>query len=169
MHTLQIMLVEADSVEDAMDAVRSRLSEEPRWSDWHNAGGFGDSFAGGWAGEVFGKSNTHDALQYSADPALAENVLFEKISARKAEMDELRQRVIKSGYNPLTADYDAEVGGWSMDAFALQRLIALLEDDWISDSKVYDLEDWTASLEGFRKRVAQAPEKQFLVAVDFHY
>lgn len=168
MHVAQIMLVQAEDVEDAMDAVRARLEENPSWSDWHNAN-YGDTFAGRWEGHFFGEENTNDTLRYSDDPALAENVIFDKLSARKLEMDELRQRVIKSGYDPLTADYDPEVGKWNMDAFALQRLIGLLEDDWNSDSAIYDLEDWTASLGSFRKRVADAPEKQFLVVVDFHF
>lgn len=168
MHVAQVMLVQADTIGDAMDEVRSRLEEAPEWSDWHNANYGSDSFAGRWEGTYFGEKNEHDALRYSDDPALAENTIFEAISSRRAEIEALRERVRKSGYDPLTAEFDPE-GSWNMDAFALQRLIKLLEHDWNSDSAIYDLEDWNASLASFRKRVADAPDKQWLVVVDFHF
>lgn len=170
MHVAQLILVEADTLDDAMSDIQVKLEDNPSWSDHHSAYyGAGDTFAGGWEGEWFGESNTRDAICYADDPALAENVLFERISSRKIEIDQLRERVLKSGYDPLKVEYDPEVPGWNMDAFALQRLVSLLENDWNSDSAFYDLHDWSASLSGFRSRVAVAPEKQFLVAVDFHF
>jgi hypothetical protein len=170
MHVAQIMLVEADTLEDAMSDVQAKLDDLPQWSDWHNASAIsGGSFAGRWQGEFFGEKNENDALRYSDDPALAENVIFEQLSTRKLELSMLRERVEKSGYDPMKVEYDPEASGWNMDAIALQRMIGLLENDWNSDSAIYDLHDWTASLASFRKRVADAPEKQFLVAVDFHF
>lgn len=169
MHVAQVMLIQAEDVQDAMDLVRAKLEESPSWSDWHEATISSDTFAGRWASAFFGEKNTNDTLRYSDDPALAENVIFEQLSSRKMEMDMLRKRVSESGYDPMKVEYDPESSGWDMNAFSLARLIALLENDWNSDSAIYDLEDWTGSLAGFRKRVAEAPEKQFLVVVDFHF
>ena len=168
MHVAQVMLIEADDLDGAMSEVQCRLEDSPEWSDHHSAWG-GHSFAGGYAGEFFGADAERDAIGYVADPALAENIIFEQLSKRKMEIDQLRERVAKSGYDPLNAEYDPEKGKWDMDAYAMKRLITLLEDDWNSDSGIYDLQDWTASLVSFRKRVAVAPEKQFLVVVDFHF
>jgi hypothetical protein len=44
-----------------------------------------------------------------------------------------------------------------------------LQDDWTSDSGVFDLQEGTASLTYFKERLTARPEKQFLVPVDFHF
>ena len=60
MHVCQIILVEANSPEEAFDLVETSLGEEPRWSDWHNASNsYNKDFAGRWSGEVF-KTNPED-------------------------------------------------------------------------------------------------------------
>jgi hypothetical protein len=51
----------------------------------------------------------------------------------------------------------------------MQKLMQTLQDDWTSDSGVYDLQEGTASFTYFIERVTARPEKQFLIPVDFHF
>ena len=171
MHTAHIILIEADNIDDAMDSVASQLSDGPEWSDWHNANQFGggESFAGRWEKHFFGEENTRDALCYADDPALAENVIFERLSARQMEIMNLRQQIVKSGFDPLTASHDPYEEGWSMDSFRMRKLLELLDGVWNCDSFIFDLHYSSTNLADFKKRAEANPTKQFLVAVDFHF
>lgn len=176
MHVCQIMLVEADNVNDAFDAVCSALSDgEPRWSDWHNADNPRTlNFAGRWTGSVFGTPNAqgvYDAdeapnyLQYSADPALAERAITEYLEHR---LNDIRSYQIKAvdlksfAYDPYSTKFD-------MDLWATKKLAQMLDDEWTPDTAIYDLDNWTGNLRPFVERVKVAPEKQWLIPVDFHF
>jgi hypothetical protein len=50
-----------------------------------------------------------------------------------------------------------------------EKLAKLLNDEWVPESYIYDLENWDAGLRYFRERVAEAPEAQWLTVVDFHF
>jgi hypothetical protein len=50
----------------------------------------------------------------------------------------------------------------------MKKLVALYNNEWSSDSGIYDLEAWDATLAHFFERVKKSPEKQFLIPVDFH-
>lgn len=168
MHVGQILLVEAESHEEATDKVRGVIeyaeNPTPDWSDWNEVGGR-------WAG-LFGKDK--NVLRYTENTALAEAKLAEWIEGRTNEMKGYYEAVktldlaeIVSSYNP-----EAEVafvGETSMNMWRLRKLAELLNDEWTPDSAVYDLENYTANLKAFRERVAIAPEMQFLVIVDFHF
>lgn len=176
MHTCQIMLVEADTVEEAFDDVESKLSEgEPRWSDWHNASGSRSlNFAGRWTGSVFGTPNSkgvYDAdeapnyLQYSSDPALAERAITEYLDHRLNDIRSYQARAVdlaSFAYDPYATKFD-------MDLWATKKLAQLLDDEWTCDTGIYDLNDWTGNLRSFVERVKTAPEKQWLIPVDFHF
>lgn len=177
MHTCQIMLIEADSAKDALDYAKSTITYAetayPAWSDWH--GGIAeDDLAGRWSGLFEGWEETRNVLCYAENPILAEDVIKDFLDNRIAEMKQLRWSLTEvkdfsldkavEDYDPYTLDFKD-----SMNLYRYQVLVKLLNNDWCSSTGVYDLQDHTAHLEYFRKRVTENPEKQFLVPIDFHF
>lgn len=170
MHTCQIMLVEAENAKEAISEVESQItySEDPypTWSDWHSIGGRWEDLFDGW-------ETDRNALCYTDNPALAEDILKEFANRRKEQMviyhNEINSKGIDVGkmianYDPFNFDY-----GTGMDAWTLARLGKLLSNDWCSDTGVFDLKESSVNLAHFRERLAKEPNKQFLVPVDFHF
>lgn len=177
MHVAQIILIEATSPEEAFSLVASKLSDhEPLWSDWHNADNPRTmNFAGRWTGEFFGKvdengevidrENVPNFLCYSDDPALAETTITNALENRMNNIREYKAKAIDLA----SYDYDPYTTKFDMELWATKKLAQILNDEWSCDSGIYDLEDWTASLVGFTKRVATNPTQQYLIPVDFHF
>lgn len=175
MHTCQIMLIEADSAEEAIDYAKSTITyaEEryPAWSDWH--GGLGEGLAGRWSGLFQGWDENQDVLGYTENPALAEDIIKEFVSYRTGEINRSLEQITAEGFDlkKLVADYNPEKNNYEngLDTWALARLGKLLSNYWTSDTGVYDLTAHTASLEFFRERLAKEPHRQYLVPIDFHF
>ncbi len=166
MHTLQLMLVEAETADDAIMQVSGALEGDSGsvvdWSDWHEIGGR-------WQGHFDGQN----AAAYS-DYA-ARRKFDEMVQQRQAHMANLWDRVKNfdvedavNNYNPYQ-DFSEKMGLDGFKAWELKRLCALLDDNWTTDTAVYDLDNWTANLKYFKGRCELAPEMQFMVAVDFHH
>ena len=161
-HSVQLIFVEADNHQDAIDAVSSRL-EEADWSDWSEVGGR-------WSG-LFGEGEP-DAILYSNDPEKWNEVIKEFSEYRVAKMKETLSFLKgKENISDLIADYKPIVNNFplGMDGYYLRRIGSLLADIWTSDSSMYDLEAGTANLEYLQERIEKDPKKQFMVAVDFHH
>ena len=175
MHVSQIMLVEAESYEQAESAVKSYLSgeESPNWSDWH--GGFNEKLAGRWSGIVFEENPTNaDTLRYSDNPELAESVLYQFLEQRTIELKRTME-TLGEGFDLSTAvsNYDPEDTEkyWERRGvgFELHRISKILSDIWSPDTGVYDVTAESVSIRYFRERLAESKDKQFLVLVDFHF
>ena len=180
MHVCQILLVEATTTLEAFNNVATTLSDsvDVNWSDWHNAD-FSNvsslSFAGRWAGQVFGDldesgefkdpENNKNYLKYSDDPAMAESVITEYLEARIRCISKYQLEAIDLS----TYSYDPYAKGYHSDLWATKKLAQLLDDQWTPDSGVYDLENWTGNIRNFTERVAKNPENQYLIPVDFHF
>ncbi len=179
-HNIQLMLIEADSPIEAFTKVADELnnSNSPQWSDWHEADYSNVdnlSFAGRWQGGVFvndpdSETTKLDYLRWSDDEALGDLVIQRFINFRMDEIAYLRSLIAGNStdlhtypYNPLVLDYAK-----SMEIYYIKRLAQILSDEWNSDSAFYDLTAWSGNLKYFTERVAKAPEKQFLIPVDFH-
>jgi len=174
MHTCQIMLIEADSAEEALDYAKSTITyaEEPypAWSDWH--GGLGEGLAGRWSGLFNGWEDTRDVLQYTENPTLAEDIIKDWLGHRTGEMARCWEQLKEIDIGKMITEYTNDtlsVGDIAMNGWSLARLGKLLADYWCSDTGVYDLTAHTASLRWFRERLALQPEKQYLVPIDFHF
>jgi hypothetical protein len=177
MHVCQIILVEAETPEEAFSNVESHFSDgEPRWSDWHNASNSDSlNFAGRWSGAVFGDVNENgefktpdtnpNHLRYSDDQARAEEVITRYLEERMASIREYKSKAI----DLITYSYDPYASGFNMDLWATKKLAQLLDDEWTCDTGIYDLENWTGNLRYFTERVATRPDNQFLIPVDFHF
>lgn len=177
MHTCQIMLVEAENAEEALHYVRNTITHAetpyPNWSDWH--GGLGEGLAGRWSGLFQGWEDTRDVLCYTENKVLADDIIEQFVSYRTNEIKNLWNEINKENgfnierlmveYNPYEQRFDE--GGMNM--WRLQRITKILNNDWCSDTGVYDLQEHTANLQYFKDRIDKSPEKQYLVPVDFHF
>ena len=191
MHTIQIMLVEADSPEDAFREVEMLLenSESPSWSDWHNASDPESlDFSGRWSNaifltpkqevlieqDLFDKSEIPNFLCYADDPELADQIVDRFITYRKQAMrenvpaygSEIDLGVLIDNYDP-SAPFS--VGGVGMDLWRLSKLFELLNNEWTYETAIYDLASGTASLDFYHERCKTQPQKQYLIPVDFHH
>jgi hypothetical protein len=176
-HAIQFMLVEADSVDEALGEVESKLETSPAWSDWNSASGSG-SFAGRWEGNAF-KEHSEDAdpvgvdrdvLCYADNPALAEEIVAKAIGWRQQEIAYYKDKILANAYDIVDANHDPfEKESFGMNNYYYRKLADVLDNTWTSDSGIYDLEQWTASLSDWKERISLASEKQFIVAVDFHH
>jgi hypothetical protein len=174
MHSIQLILIEADSVDEAFDNVANALAETPEWSDWHeaNSSNVGShNFAGRWSGEIFKNSPSDEPapnfLRYADDPALAERVISEHLEYRLNDIREFRNK----GADLASYSYDPYEKGspLRMEIYYARKLAQLLNDEWTPDSGIYDLHIWTGSLSYFIERVKTKPEQQWLIPVDFHH
>ena len=86
MHTCQIMLVEADSGDDAIAEVKAQITYSetpyPSWSDWHEVGGRWEGLFAGW-------EETKDALCYTENPTLAEDIINDFVRVNDKPCDNL--------------------------------------------------------------------------------
>jgi hypothetical protein len=171
------MLVIANTHAEAREYVYSKFSDgEPKWSDWNEVqSNTGTTFAGRWENDnVFGEKAELDTLRYSDDPETAEKAIAIYLKHRYADIDNYRQKLYDEGKQDIlfSHNYDHEAE-WSapdsMPLYYAKKLTELLNGEWVSDSAIYDLVAWDTNLVEFRKRIDTAPEKQFLVLVDFHF
>jgi hypothetical protein len=56
-----------------------------------------------------------------------------------------------------------------MSLYSLKCLADVISGKWTYDSCFYDLESYSETLYPLRERLEKNPEKQFAVAVDFHF
>lgn len=163
MHTGHILLVEAESEEEAIDKVRSAIehADEPTpiWSDWHEVGGRWSDFFG---------EHGH-VLQYAEDEKLAEESINSMIELRKNSMREAWEQVKTLDVGAAIESYNPDEHNFDMNFYYLEKIGKNLNETWTPDSLVYDLDSWTPNLKYFRGRAAIAPEMQYLVVVDFHF
>ena len=167
MHVAHLLLVEAESHEQARSDVESSLiyseHQYPSWSDWKDIGGRWSNYFG------TGK----DVFRYTENSKLAEEKIQECLQSRKNEMLRLYDEVKNLDLAPKVENYDPEVRSPfdedSMKVYRLKKLLDIIGDSWNPDSYVYDLEQHTTQLQYFRERLAIAPEMQYLVVVDFHF
>ena len=170
MHTCQIMLVEADSGDEAIDEVKAQITYSetpyPSWSDWHEVGGRWEGLFDGW-------EQTRNALCYAENPNLADDIIKEFVAVRKKELERALEEMSQpdfdieemvSAYNPDKYDFS-----YSMKAWTLARVGKLLSNSWCSDTGVFDLKEASCNLEYFWGRVEQDPTRQYLVPIDFHF
>ena len=163
MHCVQLLFIEAETHQDAIDEVASRL-EEADWSDWSEVGGR-------WSG-LFGEGEPN-AILYSNDPEKWNEMITTFSEYRVAHLKEALATIDKTGkslgeligeYSPMANNFDL-----GMKGYYIRRIGTLLADYWTSDSAMYDLEAGTSNLEYLQERIEKEPKKQFMVAVDFHH
>lgn len=167
MHTGHLVLVKAESHDEAIDTVRAAL----HYSD-------GENFAGSWSDwSVVGDDsrwNFHadfedwnGASSYAvslADEAdLFHKALNHFYTFRKNEFERLQNQLNDFSFANFKLDQN------DMESFALVKFAYLAESHYFSSSFVYDLENYSADLKYFRESEAFGETDWYGVLVDFHF
>lgn len=179
MHTSHLVLIKAESHDDALDEVRSRLEPDDGqhfasgWSDWAVVGD-GDILDSRYTFTnclSFGENDDDipewdGASQYAVSLDDEADLFYKALNQfygyREAEFDRLTREVDKNGY-------DFVLDGDSLGSYALYRLAQLSASIYCLDSFVYDLENYSANLKYFREDVAADGRNWYAVLVDFHF
>lgn len=168
MHTVQLLLIEADTHQEAVEAVAGHLEDRNGsdfWSDWWDTSG------GRWQG-AFG-DNMPNVICYKDDPEFFEEQVKKFLEGRSEHLKEMLEHNEISSINletlidthdPYMEDFGKNIKLWSAKS-ALRVLLG----EWTCDTGVFDLSHNSAFLADFVVRAKETPEKQFGVLVDFHF
>lgn len=163
MHVGHLVLVEAESAEQAVAIVTDKLEDGSAtpWSDWHQIGGrWSDEFGGETYAIPFSDLKAKEALEKFLD-------------YRTNSMKEYLEKVKNFDLEDAVSNYDPKskrsYGEDTMSVWYLRKLAEILNDEWQPDSYVFDAEYWSGNLKAFYERCELAPEMQFMVIVDFHF
>lgn len=165
MHTVQLMLIEADAdataagVQAEVDSLLAEVNGE--WFDWYGEGAFGKGLAGRWTEDYI----KDDVLRYSDNPTRADELIEEFTKYRLDHLAEAQKRI--ADFDIRTAEYNEQRD--LMEPFYANRVAQILNGFWTSDSGLYDLTAYSTFTRYFRDRVKTDPTKQYLVVVDFHF
>ena len=168
MHVAQIILAEIKENDTPQGYVETFLDSALEgggvWFDWFGEGTFGKGLAGRWSGEVI----EGDVLRYSDNPELAEEVIEKFLEVRQREIEYAQSIIRDCGVE--TMNYNmTDHGMWDKEGYALYKMGKILTNFWCPESGVFDATTWGADLKYFRERLAENPEDQYLVVVDFHF
>ena len=159
MHTVQVVLVELEGVEDKIEEPKDEV--EGVLLEGLDSGGVWFDYVGSLENGLAGRGATDNfpdgVLRYSDNPKLAEWILAEFVQERTHTIDRLKKEV------------DAAQGNYEAVSYPMYLLGELMSDIWGSDSGLYDITAHSTDLKFFRERVTTAPENQYLVVVDFHH
>jgi len=168
MHTGHIILIKADSHQDAIDRVRLYLQPDEGqspadWSDWCMVGDegiFGSRYSFRHDYEDWdGASDYAVSLDDEAD--LFHKVLAKMYGLREQAFDDFRERIFDMGIVGFRLDQNDQ------ESWALYRFSELVESVYNPHSFVYDLQNFTADLKYFRE--TESEEGWYAVLVDFHF
>lgn len=183
-HSLQYLLVEASGHSQARQIAKYQMftTTKPDWSDWHyGKDSSEESFAGRWLNTAFRLDKEDeselagvnlDTLHYASNPALAQKVIASAIESRNKAITSYQEKIMTIDYEIMNVRHDpycrpkkSEIDYNSY----YKELSVILDNDWSSDSGIYDLHKGTAALYDFESRVISAEQWQYIVAVDFHH
>ena len=164
MHTGHILLVQAESADDAEQIAR-RHSEEQNWSDWNEIGGR-------WSDIV-----PSSVLRYSENKELFYTTVTNFGNLTLKERAETRARIGHLTINEILdanesdETYDAESDKWLCNYFAHRILENSYADRHTPETYVFDVEDYSNDPYAKRAllRCVENPEQQYLVVWDYHF
>lgn len=172
MHIAHIMLIKADSHQDAIDRVRLYLQPDEGqsfadWSDWCIVGEEGAlssrfSFRADYP-DWDGASDY--AVSSDDEPDLFNKVLRDAYRRRSDAFLHFRQKLQESGKTSIL-DFGLDED-FSTDAYTLWKFASLVSNDYYIDSYFYDLEHFTASPKSYN--AAAEDSGWYAVLVDFHF
>lgn len=173
MHTLQWVVVEADDKDSAVGAAMVFLEEEmgsgehpATWYDWFLAGG------GRWNTEQDELGFTQPSnlvIDYKEEPNAFRAKIDELIQARIDQYNEYLSEVKQIDIMAKLENYGG-VMTYSMDFYALSRLLDYQRGIWNYDSKFYDLVHWSTNATHILSKLDKNEgDNLFLVPIDFHF
>lgn len=169
MHSLQLVLVEANSNQDAIEVAEFEINNGKEdgaiaWSDWWQIA------YDAAPGQL---NQTEPVIHYGTDPLKFEETLSTWVDFRLQHIDLHYLRVQQElDLDKAVREYDTfarPTYNGTMGLFSLNALSETLLDYWTSGTAVYDLVAYTANLSFFRERVSENPSEQYAVLVDFHH
>lgn len=172
MHVLQYIAVRADSVEEAIDDVRSSLESmlgndgsTTSWFDWFVTGG--GRFNSDNDPYTDGATNM---IVSSKDSEAFEKIIDECIEARLSEFRRYRAEWEQSNIN-LSSYFDEYDGtmDYSMKLYTLGKMIDMAQGQWDFNSYFYDLYNWSTNPLHMTKDRINNGTTWYLVPVDFHF
>ena len=172
MHTLHWLAVEAESKLDAFQQVQVALDQEEgygpaAWSDWHIVGG------GRWSDSQY-QDSPDMVMAYADDPLDFGAKLFDIGMNRRKEAENLLADLDIDKFLNDVNNYIADFGNTppnyqDFNTYYLKSLANLIDHRYSANSYYFDVVMGTPSLSYLRDRIAEKPENQYLVPVDFHY
>lgn len=170
MHTGHLILIKAESHDDAISRVKGALEDfesnfGSNWSDWSTVGddGFTKSRWNFHADfEDWNGASSH-AVSLTDEADLFHKALDHFYAFRVAAFERLTNEI--SGYS-LT---DFKLDQNDQISWALFKFAKLAEAQYGSDSFVYDLENYTPDLRYFRQSTESGETDWYGVLVDFHF
>jgi hypothetical protein len=164
MHTGHVLLVQAESADDAEQIAR-RHSEEQGWSDWNEMGGR-------WSDIV-----PNSVLRYSENKELFYTTITNFGNLTLKEREETRARIGHLTINEIldanasNETYDADSDKWLCNYFAHRILENSYADRHTPETYVFDVEDYSNDPYAKRAllRCVENPEQQYLVMWDYHF
>lgn len=170
MHTGHLVLIKAESHEDAIDKVRIALNPEEGtspadWSDWCIVGdeGFGESRYSfdheyeGWSGA------SKYAVSLADEANLFHTALNKMYELREKAFERFRDQIFELGVSIFKLDQNDQ------ESWALYRFAELSDSIYNPESFIYDLENYTADLKYFRQSESEGETDWFAVLVDYHF
>lgn len=159
MHVGHIILVEAENEQEARSSVEHHLENGYfGWSDWSQLGGRYQDFFG-FEGDI---------LNYDDNPTLAEQAIEQANSYRAERLSHYISRCQEEGIDIKTLGLPENFED-SYKMYPLLKAAEIASGRGSENSYIWDLEYGSSYITDFRKRVAERPEHQFLVVVDFHF
>lgn len=168
MHTGHLILVKAESHEDAINSVWTILNTDSEhfaasWSDWCVVGegsrwDFRSEFADEEDFEWDGDSIY--AVGLSEEPELFSKAVAHFYGLRESSFERIREGIEEPSLDYFSLDQN------DMKSWKLYRLAQLAESVYCPDSCIYDLENYSADLKYFRE---DSSENWYGVLVDFHF
>lgn len=160
MHIPHMLLVEAESHEDAVSMATMWVNQEDYnpcdWSDWSEVGGR-------WAGMFDDK----DTVCYAENAELFDKHLQEFQETIQQTKERYLSEVGDMTISEIMLMHDNDKYG--LDLYRAQRVLQLVGGEYNHDKQIYDTVEYTSNLEAFRKRCADNPAQQYAVVWDFHF
>lgn len=177
MHTLHHIAVEAESKQDALELANNLLIHSDYkvadWSDWLVVGG------GRWNPT---DDPIHGVTSFAEDPDKFVEILNNAHNLKCSEVRHLSEKVnvreeierrTEALFQPLIwprimLEQERTL---DMDGYYLQRIMDLVNHRYTPESYYFDGEEYTSDMEPLLRRIdnVDSCNKQYLVAVDFHY
>jgi hypothetical protein len=173
MHVLQYLAVKAETTDEAYDLVDSKLQEDMdtgSWYDWYVVGGgrFNVSQDEDWQ-EAY-KNGKTNMIVSSDNVEEFDKIVAELIQYRVDEFERYRAE-----WKHLDVDLDRTLEGYfgvtdySMNLYALGKMIDMLQGEWDFNAYFYDLEHWSTNPKYMNDDRNDVGGVWYLVPVDFHY
>jgi hypothetical protein len=164
MHTGHVLLVQAESADDA-EKIARRHSTELDWSDWNEMGGR-------WSDTV-----PNSVLRYSDNKELFYTTVTNFGNLTLSQHAESRARVGHLTINEILdakesdKTYETDSDKWLCHYFAHRLLDNSYADRHTAETYVFDVEDYSNDPYAKRAllRCVENPEQQYLVVWDYHF